>query len=249
MSLRLEYVALLIVECLRCYNLPELPLSIVSIVSIVPRLAMKNLFPLSLFLVAALAASAGTQSGRKIVRPATTQPAPPVQAPVFSQPDPEPEPVPFEPAELRSLPKSLFERSLQSLDNSSFRLGDFRGKAVVVNLWASWCGPCRREVPDYENVRKEFAGRNVEFIGLTTEDPRTSSKRVRDFVRKLNFGFRLGWADSETARTLMNGNSAIPQTLVIAPDGRVVSHWQGYSRGHSTDRLRSSIHEALSGDQ
>jgi thiol-disulfide isomerase/thioredoxin len=211
--------------------------------------AINNMFPLSLFLLTALTVSAATQSGRKIVRPTTTQPAPPVQAPVFSPPDIEPEPVLVEPAGLRSLPESLLKRSLQSLDNSSFRLGDFRGKAVVVNLWASWCGPCRREVPDYENVRKEFAGRNVEFIGLTTEDPRTSSKRVRDFVRKLNFGFRLGWADSETAHTLMNGNSAIPQTLVIAPDGRVVSHWQGYSRGHSVDRLRSSIHEALSGNQ
>lgn len=233
---------LLIVECLRCYNLPELPLSVVSIV---PRLAMKNLFPLSLFLVAALAVSAATQSGRKIVRPTTTQPAPPVQAPVFSAPDPEPEPVPFALAELQSLPKSLFERSLQSLDNSSFRLGDFRGKTVVVNVWASWCGPCRREVPDYENVRKEFAGRNVEFIGLTTEDPRTSSKRVREFARKLKFGFRLGWADPQTADTLMNGSSAIPQTLVIAPDGRVISHWRGYARGHSGDRLRSSIQEGL----
>ena len=216
---------------------------------IVTKLAMKNLFPLSLLLVAALAASAATQSGRKIVRPATTQPAPPVQAPVFSPPDPEPETVPFAPAELLNLPDSLFKRSLQSLENSSFRLDDFRGKAVVVNLWASWCGPCRREVPDYENVRQEFAGRDVEFIGLTTEDPRTSSKRVRDFVHKLNFGFRLGWADRETARTLMNGSSAIPQTLVIAPDRRVVGHWQGYSRGHSGDRLRSSILEALSGKQ
>jgi thiol-disulfide isomerase/thioredoxin len=183
------------------------------------------------------------------LRPATTQPAPPVQAPVFTVPDPEPEDVPFAPVELRNLPKSLLERSLQSLDNNSFRLADFRGKVVVVNIWASWCGPCRREVPDYENVRKEFAGRNVEFIGLTTEDPRTSAKRVREFVRKLNFGFRLGWADNATAHTLMNGSSAIPQTLVIAPDGRVISHWQGYARGHSGDVLRSAIHEGISEGQ
>lgn len=210
---------------------------------------MKMKFPLHLVLLAVLVASVAAQSGRKIVRPATTQPAPPVQAPVFTPPEPEPEPVPVAPVPLRNLPKSLFERSLQSLDSSSFRLADFHGKVVVVNLWASWCPPCRREVPDYDNVRKEFAGRNVEFIGLTTEDPRTSSKQVRAFVRKLNFGFRVGWADRETARTLMNGSSAIPQTLVIAPDGHVISHWQGYTRGQSGDRLRSSIHEGLSEQQ
>jgi thiol-disulfide isomerase/thioredoxin len=210
---------------------------------------MKKSFSISVsfFLLVALLASAGAQSGRKIVRPTTTEPLPPVQAPVFTPPDPEPERVDVRREELRSLPDSLLKRSLQALDNSSFRLGDFSGKVIVVNLWASWCPPCRREVPDYENVRKEFADRNVEFIGLTTEDPRTSGKRVREFARKLNFGFRLGWADEATARTLSNGSRAIPQTLVIARDGRVVSHWEGYARGHSVERLRSAIMEGLSG--
>ncbi|HEV7745781.1 MAG TPA: TlpA disulfide reductase family protein [Pyrinomonadaceae bacterium] len=210
---------------------------------------MKNLFSISvsLFLLVVLMANAGAQSGRKIVRPAATGPLPPVQAPVFTPPNAEPERVTVTSEERHSLPESLLKRSLQSLDNSSFRLGDFSGKVIVVNLWASWCGPCRREVPDYENVRKEFAGRNVEFVGLTTEDPRTSGKRVREFVRNLNFGFRLGWADDATARTLSNGSRAIPQTLVIAPGGRVVSHWEGYARGHSVERLRSAILEGLSG--
>lgn len=201
---------------------------------------MKTIFPL--LLLAAFAANAAAQSGRKIVRP-PAQPDPPIQAPVWSQP--EPVPAPAARAELGALPESLLQRQLKSLDNSSFRLADFGGKVVVVNLWASWCGPCRREVPEYEKVRKEYAGRNVEFIGLTTEDPRTSSDRVKQFVRNFNFGFRLGWADRETARTLMNGSGAVPQTLVIAPDGRIVSHWDGYTRGQSGDLLRAAIERAL----
>jgi thiol-disulfide isomerase/thioredoxin len=203
---------------------------------------MKNIFPL--LILAAFAANGVAQSGRKNVRP-PTQPDPPIQAPVWSPPAPETAAPPVAPAELLSLPESLLQRSLKSLDNSSFRLADFGGKVVVVNLWTSWCGPCRREVPEYEKVRKEYVDRKVEFIGLTTEDPRTSSDRVKQFVRSLNFGFRLGWADSETARTLMNGKSGIPQTLVIAPDGRVVSHWNGYARGRSGDRLRTMIEQAL----
>lgn len=211
---------------------------------------MRKTFPLLFLagfvaLLAAFAAGAVAQSGRKIARPTTTQPLPPVQAPVFTPPDPEPEP-PYTPrAKLHVLPDSLLRRSLKALDNSSFRLSDFGGKVVVVNLWASWCGPCRREVPEYEKVRKEYAERNVEFIGLTTEDPRTSAERVKKFVRSVNFSFRLGWADGETARTLMNGSNAVPQTLVIAADGRVVSHWDGYSRGQSGDHLRASIEQAL----
>jgi thiol-disulfide isomerase/thioredoxin len=201
---------------------------------------MKKMFVL--FCLAAFAANAAAQSGRKIIPRPPTQTELPVQAPLY----PQPEPAPAARPELGSLPESLLQRPLKSLDNSTFRLADFDGKVVVVNLWASWCGPCRAEIPEYEKVRKSYAGRNVEFIGLTTEDPRTSSNRVKQFARNVNFGFRLGWADRETARTLMNGRGAIPQTLVIAPDGRIVSHWNGYTRGRSGDHLRETIERALS---
>ena len=77
-------------------------------------------------------------------------------------------------------------------------------------------------------MRKTYAGREVEFIGLTTEDPRTDVVRVNKFVRDVNFGFRLGWADKETANILMNGRDAIPQTLVVDGGGRVVTHWTGF---------------------
>ena len=129
--------------------------------------------------------------------------------------------------------------------SGTFSLADFSGKIVVVNLWATWCGPCRREIPEYEKVRKEFAGRGVEFIGLTTEDPHTSSDRVKRFARDFNFGFRLGWADRETAVTLMNGRNAIPQTLVIAPDGRIISHWRGYSSRQGGSQPRATLERAL----
>ena len=205
---------------------------------------MKKIIPL--LLLAVFAANAAPQSGRRITR-SPTQPEPPVQAPVWSQPDPAPPAARADArAELAAVPESLLQRSLKSLDNGSFRLADFDGKVIVVNLWASWCGPCRSEVPEYEKVRKEYAGRNVEFIGLTTEDPRTSSDRVKQFARNLNFGFRLGWADRETAVTLMNGRNTIPQTLVIAPNGRIVSQWRGYSRRQSGDHLRETIDSALS---
>jgi thiol-disulfide isomerase/thioredoxin len=142
------------------------------------------------------------------------------------------------------LPESLLDRELKSIDEGSFRLSDFRGKVVVVNIWATWCGPCRREVPDYEKVRKEYAGRPVEFIGLTTENPRTASEKVKQFARDFKFGFRLGWADRETAQMLMNGRSVIPQTVVISAEGRLVSHWNGYG-GQSRSRLHDAIERAL----
>ena len=147
----------------------------------------------------------------------------------------------------RALPEGVLRRELQSLDKGSFRLADFGGKVFVINLWATWCGPCRMEIPEYERVRKEYARRGVEFVGLTTEDPRTSSERVRQFVRDFKFGFRLGWADRETALALMNGRNVIPQTYVVAADGTVVRHMRGYAAGRSAGLLREALDRALSG--
>lgn len=198
---------------------------------------------LLLLLVAAFAANTAAQSGRRGITPPPMPPPERMTEPPIVSPA---ERAPVMPAELRAVPESVRTRQLMSLDKGSFSLADFGGKVVVVDIWASWCGPCRMEVPEYEKVRKEYAGRRVEFIGLTTEDPRTSADRVAKFVRDFNFGFRLGWADRETAITLMNGRNAIPQTLVIAPDGRIISHWSGYSRGQGGSRLRATIEHALS---
>ena len=201
---------------------------------------MRKLFPL-VFLAAAVALTAASQSGRRVT---TTRPttAAPIQPPLT--PEPEPKPEVATPA-LFALPEGLRARQIKTLDNGSFRFADFDGKVVVINLWASWCGPCRREIPDYEKVRKAYAGREVEFIGLTTEDPRTAAAQVNKFVREIRFGFRLGWADRETARTLMDGKDVIPQTLVLDTEGRIISHWSGYSAGRSGDRLRQTIDHAL----
>jgi thiol-disulfide isomerase/thioredoxin len=199
-----------------------------------------------LILVAMFATNAAAQSGRRITKPPPTQPEPQVQAPTEPQPEGQPTGRLAALTEMNALPESILNRQIKSLDKGSFRLADFAGSIVVVNLWATWCGPCRMEVPEYEQVRKEYAGRGIEFIALTAEDPHTTSDRVKQFVRDFNFGFRLGWADREMALTLMNGRNTIPQTLVIAADGHIVSHWRGYSRGNSGERLRQAIERARS---
>jgi thiol-disulfide isomerase/thioredoxin len=201
---------------------------------------MRKLFFLLLLVTSTFSAAA--QSGRRISAPRTTSTAP-IQPPL--NPEPEPLTPTVAAGDFLLLTERFREREIKALDNSTFKLADFRGKIIVVNIWASWCGPCRREVPEYEKVRKAYSAEEVEFIGLTTEDPRTASDRVNRFVRETHFGFRLGWADHEAARTLMNGKNAIPQTLVIDADGRVVKHWTGYSPGRSALRLTEVIESAF----
>lgn len=202
---------------------------------------MKNRLIVSL-LAGALTVNAAAQSGRRVQNPAPTAPA--IQPPLNKDAAPvrEPEGRPAAPAELLSLPESILKRQIKALDNSSFRLADYQGKVMVINLWASWCGPCRREAPEYEKVRQSYIGREVEFIGLTDEDPRTAAESVKRFVREAKFLFRVGWADGETTRILANGRNMIPQTLVIDANGHIVNHWAGAQTG---SRLRDAIERAL----
>jgi len=195
-----------------------------------------------IFLLLLLIACAWTygfsQSGRRIA----TGRAAPVQPPVNPEPEiPQPKPVPVS---LTFLPDTLKERRIRTLDNNYFRLADFQGKVLVINIWASWCGPCRREVPEYEEIRKDYLARDVEFIALTPEDPAEASQKVNNFVRRTGFSFLLGWADREMARTLMSGRRAIPQTLVIDTNGAVINHWVGYAPG-AGNRLRETLEGAL----
>jgi thiol-disulfide isomerase/thioredoxin len=146
---------------------------------------------------------------------------------------------------LSFIPERVRERRIRTLDNKSFRLADFHGKVIVINLWASWCGPCRREVPDYERVRRGYLKNgNVEFIGLTADDPADAAK-VQRFVRETGFSFLLGWANDDILLVLMNGSRSIPQTIVVDRNGAVISHWTGYARGYNADRLKDAIENAL----
>ena len=71
------------------------------------------------------------------------------------------------PAELTDLPPAVSVVPLKDVKGESFKLADFFGKVAVINLWATWCGPCRREIPELVKLNKEFHSRGVEMIGLS----------------------------------------------------------------------------------
>ena len=120
----------------------------------------------------------------------------------------------------------------------------FAGDVVVVNVWASWCAPCRSEAPSLERLSKDFADQGVVFIGLNTRDSDTSA---RSFVERFGIGYpnvidrdgvlQLGFRDSLPPR-------AIPSTLVIDRSGKVAARVLGAAPESS---LRGVI-EAVAGE-
>ena len=146
---------------------------------------------------------------------------------------------------LQVIPDEVFSHELQDLDGQSFFLSSLRGQVFVVNLWATWCSPCQREIPELNKIYKDFSGRGVEFVGLTTENPKVDSLKVREFVKEFKMRYKVVWADAEAALPLLAGNSSIPQTLVVAPDGHIVTRFRGYSSDKTSELLRLSIEKAL----
>ena len=133
------------------------------------------------------------------------------------------------PQQLEEVPALVWNTEIQAVDGSPFRLSDFKDKVVVLDLWATWCGPCRQEIPHLVELQNEYGAKNVEVIGLTTESPQTDAQKVRDFAKEFNINYKLGWARGDVALALMNGNTSIPQTFVIAPGGRIVTKFRGFS--------------------
>jgi thiol-disulfide isomerase/thioredoxin len=144
-----------------------------------------------------------------------------------------------------TLSQPILQAENRAASGAPIKLGDYSGKVLLVNLWATWCGPCRMETPELVKLNKEFRDRGVEMIGLSTEDPDASSQSVSDFVREYKVDYQIGWATREVALGLMQGRTNIPQSFIIARDGRIVRRFIGFSPSSTPVQLRQALEQAL----
>ncbi|HEU4435650.1 MAG TPA: TlpA disulfide reductase family protein [Pyrinomonadaceae bacterium] len=150
-------------------------------------------------------------------------------------------------AHLPVVPSVVFDTEMTAANGSPIKLSNYSGKILFVNLWATWCGPCRMETPELVRLHKEYEARGVEFIGLSTEDPNTSAEKVRDFVQQYNVDYHVGWATREVALTLMQGKTTIPQSFIITRDGRLFKKIDGFHPVRTPPELRKALDAALAG--
>jgi peroxiredoxin len=167
-------------------------------------------------------------------------------APVARNNGSAPQPVaPAVPAPMVTLPASITDAELRAVTGAPIKLSNYNGKVLVVNLWATWCGPCRLETPELVKLHKEFRSQGVEVVGLSTENPDASADKVREFVHNFDVDYRIGWATPDVAITLMQGRDAIPQSFVISRSGRIVRRFVGFNPMDTPNQIRTAIQEAL----
>jgi glutathione peroxidase-family protein len=154
------------------------------------------------------------------------------------------------PAAFVSLPQSLRDTKLQILDGESVKLSDFADKVLIVNIWATWCGPCRQEMPELVKMNNEYKARGLVVLGLATSyNEHNDQAHVKDFIHAQNINYRIVWDDGTMAGPLVqlvSGQSVIPQSFVISRDGRIVKHFQGFNPYSTPQLMRQAVEEELS---
>ena len=126
--------------------------------------------------------------------------------------------------------------ALKTLEGEPVALEETRGKVVVLDFWATWCPPCREELPYIEKLRQEFAGQ-VQFYGINDEESGT----VKDFLRKHAYELPV-LMDGKRQVHRQYGVSAIPTMLIIDRQGVIREHFIG---SRTEAKLRQAIQSAV----
>jgi len=126
----------------------------------------------------------------------------------------------------------LRQAPMQGILGPSRLLSDFRGKPLIINVWASWCGPCQAEMPSLQRLAKR-AGQQVQVIGISTDD---YHERAESFVRTFDIGFP-NFIDSKLRLEHMLGAERLPLTLLVDAQGKVVAKHFGAKEWGSPQAL------------
>ena len=115
---------------------------------------------------------------------------------------------------------------LQDLDGKTIHSSDFKGKVVVLDFWATWCPPCRAEIPGFIELQKEYQARGLAVVGISVDQ--TSSDTVKSFAKKLGINYPVVLTDTKIVDAY-GGIDGLPTTFIIDRKGRIVKQHLGFT--------------------
>jgi peroxiredoxin len=123
------------------------------------------------------------------------------------------------------LPQMAPEWNLKDLDGKDIKLSDFKGKVVILDFWATWCGPCKLEIPGFVSLQKEYADRGLMVIGISLDEG--DPKLVKSFAKRMAMNYPVLLGNNKITSDY-GGIEAIPTTLIIDQRGMIIGKHVGY---------------------
>ncbi len=115
------------------------------------------------------------------------------------------------------------EFSLSTLSGEKLKLSDYRGKVVLLDFWATWCAPCREEVPHFVALQNQYRDQGLQIIGVAMDD---GPEPVREFYRQFHMNYPVVMGNAKTGE-LFGGVLGLPIAFLIGRDGRIYSRHIG----------------------
>lgn len=131
------------------------------------------------------------------------------------------------------------ELDLKGLNGNRVRLSDYAGKVVVINFWATWCAPCRAEIPAFVRLRAQYHDKGLEIIGVSLDEE--ADDTVNDFARRFNINYPVAIATLDEVMKY-GPIEQIPTTFIVDRQGRIVSRRLGMM---SFDKIEKAIQPLL----
>jgi thiol-disulfide isomerase/thioredoxin len=135
-------------------------------------------------------------------------------------------------------PAALLAAAFTDVSGRSHALGEFQGRILVVNFWATWCVPCREEMPAFSRLHERWQAKGVQFVGLARDE----TDKVARFSREVPISYPLWIGDENAAdlsRRLGNRLGVLPHTVILGRDSRVLDSRVGpYSEKDLDEKLR-----------
>lgn len=129
--------------------------------------------------------------------------------------------------------------TLKSMDGPNLRLQEQRGRVVMVNFWATWCGPCKIEIPWLEDLQKQYAPQGLQIVGVSMDDDPPA--KVAKFAQDQGINYTVVMGNDKVA-DLYGGVDGLPETFYIGRDGKIVNRVMGLV-GHK--EIEENIQSAL----
>ncbi|MGI8788195.1 MAG: TlpA disulfide reductase family protein [Pyrinomonadaceae bacterium] len=143
------------------------------------------------------------------------------------------------------VPSGILQNEIKDLDGNTFKLEDKKGKVVLVNLWATWCGPCLAEMPEIAAMYEKNKDRGFEVIGLDSDDE--SVDDVKKKAEELKVNYKLGFADGKMLSEFIKITrlQGIPQTIIINREGKMTFAVGGGGQ-RVVEKMKEAVEKTLS---